>query len=178
MPPRPRSAAFAGPLYRLTIWPPVALMAVPALGVARAAIDELVDLAATKTANFGGAVARRASAQRQVAEAEARVGAARAFLFEAYTAAWEAALAGEEIGLPLKLRMQLAGTHAANEAAAAVALVCTAAGSSAVRMEYRFERLWRDVNTITTQAFCSPGRYESVGQVMFGVPSDWPFFNL
>ena len=82
------------------------------------------------------------------------------------------------IDLSLKQRMQLAGTHAANEAAAAVDLVCIAAGSSAARMEYRFERLWRDVKTITTQAFCSPGRYESVGQVMFGVPTDWPFFNL
>jgi len=178
MPPRPRSAAFSGPLYRLTVWPPVALMAVPALGVARAAIDELLDLAATKTANFGGALASRASTQRQVAEAEARLGAGRALLFEAYASAWEAALGGEAIDLPLKQRMQLAGTHAANEAAAAVDLVCIAAGSSAARMEYRFERLWRDVKTITTQAFCSPGRYESVGQVMLGVPTDWPFFNL
>ncbi|HEY4408336.1 MAG TPA: acyl-CoA dehydrogenase family protein [Acidimicrobiia bacterium] len=178
MPTRAPSAAFSGPLYRLTIWPPVALMAVPALGVARAAIDELLDLAATKTATFGGALSRRASAQRQVAEAEARLGAARAFLFEAYAAAWDAALADEPIDLPLKRRMQLAGTHAANEAATAVDLVCTAAGSSAARMEYRFERLWRDAKTITAQAFCSPGRYESVGQVMFGVPSDWPFFNL
>jgi alkylation response protein AidB-like acyl-CoA dehydrogenase len=178
MPARSPSAAFSGPLYRLTIWPPVALMAVPALGVARAAIDELLDLAATKTATFGGAVARRASAQRQVAEAEARLGAGRAFLFEAYSAAWDAALAGQPIGVPLKQRMQLAGTHAANEAAAAVDLVCTAAGSSAARMEYRFERFWRDVRTITAQAFCSPGRYESVGQLMFGLPSDWPFFSL
>ena len=178
MPARAPSAAFSGPLYRLTIWPPVALMAVPALGVARAAIDELVDLATTKTANFGGALARRASAQHQVAEAEARLGAARAFLFQVYADAWDAALAGQAIELSLKLRMQLAGTHAANEAAAAVDLVCAAAGSSAARMEYRFERLWRDAKTITAQAFCSPGRYESVGQLMFGGPSDWPFFSL
>jgi alkylation response protein AidB-like acyl-CoA dehydrogenase len=178
MPARPPSAAYSGPLYRLTVWPAVALMAVPALGVARAAIDELVDLAATKTANFGGAVARRASAQHQVAEAEARLGAGRAFLFEAFTAAWDAARAGAPIDLGLKQRMQLAGTHAANEAATAVDLVCTAAGSSAARMEYRFERLWRDVRTILAQAFCSPGRYESVGQLIFGVESDWPFFNL
>ena len=143
-----------------------------------AAIDELVDLATTKTANFGGALARRASAQHQVAEAEARLGAARAFLFQVYADAWDAALAGQAIELSLKLRMQLAGTHAANEAAAAVDLVCAAAGSSAARMEYRFERLWRDARTITTQAFCSPGRYQSVGQLMFGGPSDWPFFSL
>src|SRR2546423_2572477 len=178
MPRRPPSAAFSGPLFRLGIWPAVALMAVPALGVARAAIDELVGLAATKTANFGGALSGRASAQHQVAEAEARLGAGRAFLFEAFVTGWDAALAGAAIDLGLKQRMQLAGTHAANEAAAAVDLVCTAAGSSAARMEYRFERLWRDARTILTQAFCAPGRYESVGQLMFGVESDWPFFNL
>ena len=31
--------AYQGPLYRLTIWVPIALLAPPALGVARAAID-------------------------------------------------------------------------------------------------------------------------------------------
>lgn len=177
-PARERSKAFSGPLYRLTVWPPVALMAVPAVGVARAAIDELVALASTKTPNFGGALARRASAQHQVAEAEARLGAARAFLFETFTDAWAAAVAGDPIDVACKQRMQLAGTHAANEAAAAVELVCVAAGSSATRLEHRFERLWRDVRTISTQAFCAPGRYESVGALMFGQPSDWPFFNL
>ena len=171
------AAAFSGPLYRLTMWPTAALMAVPALGVARAAIDELVDLAVTKTPNYGGALARRGSAQRQVAEAEARLGAGRAFLFEVYSDAYAAALAGEPITLAHKQRMQLSGTHAANEAAAAVGLVCAAAGSSAARVEYRFERLWRDVQTMITQAFSSPGRYESVGQLMFGVPTDWPFFD-
>jgi len=35
--------AFEGPLYRLTIWTAVALLAVPALGVARAAIDEMIE---------------------------------------------------------------------------------------------------------------------------------------
>lgn len=177
-PARKRSKAFSGPLYRLTVWPAVALMAVPALGVARAAIEALVELAGTKTPNFGGALGRRGSAQHQVAEAEARVGAARAFLFDAFGDAWAAAVAGGPIDLALKQRMQLAGTHAANEAAAAVELVCLAAGSSATRLEYRFERLWRDVRTITTQAFCAPGRYESVGALMFGQPTDWPFFNL
>jgi indole-3-acetate monooxygenase len=177
-PARERSKAFSGPLYRLTVWPPVALMAVPALGVARAAIDELIDLAGTKTPNFGGSLARRGSAQHQVAEAEARLGAARAFLFDTFAAAWAAARAGDPIDLALKQRMQLAGCHAANEAAAAVELVCVAAGSSAIRVEHRFERLWRDVRTITTQAFCAPGRYESVGALMFGQPSDWPFFSL
>ena len=41
--------AYQGPLYRLTIWPPVAFLAPPALGTARAAIDELLELARIKT---------------------------------------------------------------------------------------------------------------------------------
>jgi hypothetical protein len=37
--------AFRGALYRLTIWWPTALCAVPALGIGRNAIDALIDLA-------------------------------------------------------------------------------------------------------------------------------------
>src|SRR5919202_1606874 len=46
--------AYRGPLYRLTIWVPVALLAPPALGVARAAIDDLIALARTKTPSYTG----------------------------------------------------------------------------------------------------------------------------
>ena len=72
--------------------------------------------------------------------------------------------------------MQLATTHANLAAARAVDLVHAVAGTSAIRNEYRFQRYFRDVHTMTQHAFTSASRYESVGALMLGVESDWPFF--
>ena len=77
--------AYQGPLYRLTIWVPIALLAPPALGIARAAIDDLIALARTKTPSYTGAsLGQRQVVQRQVAEAEATLGAGRAYLYDTF----------------------------------------------------------------------------------------------
>jgi alkylation response protein AidB-like acyl-CoA dehydrogenase len=126
--------AYQGPLYRLTVWPPVALLAPPALGVARAAIDDLLEMARVKTPRFTGTALReRQVVQRQVAEAEATLGAGRAFLHETFRAAWQTAVHGAAISLEQKLNMQLATTYANCAAAKAVDLVHEAAGASAIR---------------------------------------------
>ena len=43
------SPAYSGPWHRLTAWPSVAATAIPALGIAQAAIDEFADLATKKS---------------------------------------------------------------------------------------------------------------------------------
>ena len=53
-----------------------------------------------------------------------------------------------------------------------------AAGTSAIRNEYKFQQYFRDVHTITQHAFASASRYESVGARMLGVESDWGFFDF
>ncbi len=104
-------SAYEGPLYRLTIWPLVAALAAPPIGVARAAIDELVDLAAKKTPAYTGkALRERSVVQSQVAQAEALVGAARAYLHDAVGAAWATANAGERPSLKQKTAIQLASS--------------------------------------------------------------------
>jgi alkylation response protein AidB-like acyl-CoA dehydrogenase len=169
--------AYQGPLYRLTVWPPIALLAPPALGVASAAIDELLEVARIKTPRFTGTALReRQIVQRQVAEATATLGAGRAFLHETFRAAWETAVQGVAIPLEQKLAMQLATTYANQAAAKAVDLVHEAVGASAIRNQYRFQRYFRDVHTMTQHAFVCASRYESVGALLLGVTSDWPFF--
>jgi indole-3-acetate monooxygenase len=171
--------AYQGPLYRLTLWPPVALLAPPALGVGRAAIDDLLELARIKTPTFAGSTLReRQVVQRQVAEAEATLGAGRAFLFQTFRENWEAAVQGAAITLDRKWKMQLATTHANRAAAKAVDLVHDAVGASGIRNQYRFQRYFRDAHTMTQHAASSASRYESCGALMLGVESDWPFFPL
>lgn len=57
-------------------------------------------------------------------------------------------------------------------------LVHQAAGTSAIRNEAGFEKLYRDANTITQHAAVQTARYESAGKVMFGLPTDWFPFNI
>jgi alkylation response protein AidB-like acyl-CoA dehydrogenase len=169
--------AYRGPLYRLTVWPPIALLAPPALGVARAAIDDLLEMARVKTPRFTGiALRERQVVQRQGAEAAAALGAGRAFLHETFRAAWETAVQGAAISLEQKVNMQLATTHANCAAAKAVDLVHEAAGASAIRNQYHFQRYFRDAHTMTQHAFMAPSRYESAGALLLGTQSDWPFF--
>jgi alkylation response protein AidB-like acyl-CoA dehydrogenase len=169
--------AYQGPLYRLTIWVPIALLAPPALGLARAAIDDLIALARTKTPSYtGSSLGQRQVVQRQVAEAEATLGAGRAYLYTTFQENWDAAVQGAELTLDRKLKMQLATTHAIVCAAKAVELVHAAAGTSSIRNEYQFQKYFRDVHTITQHAFASASRYESVGALMLGAESDWGFF--
>jgi alkylation response protein AidB-like acyl-CoA dehydrogenase len=169
--------AYQGPLYRLTLWVPVVLMASVALGIARAAIDDLIALAQTKTPSFTGAsLGARQVVQRQVAEAEATLGAGRAYLYTTFQESWAAAVQGAAIPLEQKLKMQLSVSHIVACAAKAVELVHAAVGTSSIRNDARFQQYFRDIHTITQHAFVSASRYESVGALMLGVESDWGFF--
>jgi alkylation response protein AidB-like acyl-CoA dehydrogenase len=169
--------AFERPLYRLTVWAPIAMLAVPALGVARAAVDALVELARVKTPSYiASSLARRQVTQRQVAQAQATLQAGRAYLYETFRENWDAVLRGEPIDQARKIDMQLAATHAAVCPADAVDLVHAAAGASAIRNEYKFQQWFRDVHTMTQHAFMCASRYESAGALMLGVESDWGFF--
>jgi indole-3-acetate monooxygenase len=166
-------------LYRMTIWYVSAVLAAPALGTARAAINALVALATKKTPAYTRSpLAERPLAQMQVARAEALLGAARAYLYEAVGDAFETASQGEFLTPSHKMAIQLVVSHAIRSAADAVDLVHQAAGSSAIRLEQPFERYFRDANVMTQRAFASASRFESVGKLMFGLPTDWPFFGL
>jgi len=165
-----------GPLYRYTIWPAVAALAPVAFGVAAAAIDELVEFAVNKTPAYTPSPLReRPVAQSQIAEAEAKLGSARAYLYQAFDEFWDEAKQGQMLPQKQKTKVHLAATHGIQAAAEAVDLVHKAAGTSGIRREKSIERHFRDVHVITQHAFTSASRYQSVGRSMFGLPSDWPF---
>lgn len=173
------SRVYAGPLYRLTIWPGIAGMAVPALGIARASIDGLVELATKKTPAYTQKTLKdRAVVQTQLARAEAAVGAARAYLHAVFADAWADALAGRTITMDQKMKAQLAATNTVLAAAEAVDLVHAAVGATGIRREYDFQKYFRDVHVITQHAFLGESRLESVGRMMFGLDPEWGFFEF
>jgi len=171
--------AFDIPLFHLTVWLPVASLAAPALGNARAAIDALIDLGSKKTPAYGAApLSTRSSAQMQLGQAEALLGAARAYFYQSLSAAWQTAQKREFLSQSEKIAIQLATSHAIDSSAKVVDLVHQAAGTSAIRLEKPFQRHFRDAHVITQHAFGSISRIESAGKLLFGQPTDWPFFMM
>ena len=165
--------------YKLTVWTAISVLATVPLGIGRAAIDDLLELAGRKTPSYLATPLRdRSNIQALIGEAEATLGAGRAYLYEALREVWDKALLGRVIDMPGKMKLQLAATYAAAAAAKVVDLVHTAAGTTGIRDEYRFQRHFRDAHTITQHAYISGSRYESGGQYLFGVPTEWPFYGL
>jgi alkylation response protein AidB-like acyl-CoA dehydrogenase len=172
-------AAYQGPLYRFTAWAAVAALSTVATGTARAAIDDLVELARKKSPAYTAKPLKdRSIVQAQIGRAEAALGAARAYLYQALQETWDEAVKGNLIDMPHKTKLQLAATHAVSAAAEAVNLVHAAAGTTGIREEHRFERYFRDAHTISQHGFISASRFESVGQLLLGVPVEWPFYGL
>ena len=141
-----------------------------ALGIARGAIDDFRALAADKLPRFSGSRLReRASAQRSVALAEARLRGARAFVFECVEELWQSALEGRSISLEKRALLQLACSDAAAACVEATDLVAEAAGTTANRLDCPLERRSRDVRVVRQHVTGASHHIEDAGRVLLGL---------
>jgi alkylation response protein AidB-like acyl-CoA dehydrogenase len=163
---------FDGPLYG---FPVLGLLAVGvsavALGIARHALDELVALAGTKVpAMTARRLASRSAVQGDVARAEARLRAGRAFLDDAIGEAWAAATGTGVIGAEARAALRLAATSVAQWSAEAVDLVHGAAGGTSVQERAStLGRCFRDAHTVTQHILVGSPTYDAVGRVLLGL---------
>jgi alkylation response protein AidB-like acyl-CoA dehydrogenase len=175
----PANPAFTSPVARLGIWwfsPGVASLA---LGIARAAVDDLIALAQAKTPTYmRTGLADKPVVQDKVARAKAAVDAARAYVYGSLATAEGLLKSQPKLTIEQGIPLALAGSHAIEASIAAVDLVHSCAGTSGIRNEQRFQQYFRDVHTISQHAFASPSRFESVGKLLLGRESDWPFYYL
>jgi len=167
---RPR---LARPLYA---FPALGLLAIglPAvtLGIARRAIDELSALAHQKVLiPSRKPLATRSAVQAAVAEAEAHLRAARAWMFETVNDTFAAATRGE-VSVRNRADLRLSLTHATRASARAVDLMYEAAGGTAVFRTSPLQRCFRDVHTATQHGMVSPPMLETVGSVLLGLETD------
>lgn len=168
--------AYSGPMYRLTFWPPIAITGVPALGIAQAAIDDFIDLAATKVHAYTTNTLRdRQIVQLRLAKAQASLRAARAYLHNTFNEMWDVAVGGDFLTIDQKADCQQAVTHAIVASTEAVKLVHSIAGTAAIRKNQPFERYLRDIHVISQHAFFCESRFEAVGQIRLGLDSNWEF---
>ena len=169
-------SAFQGPLYQNSVWYSIAAIAGPALGIARAAIDDTLDLIKNKIPNYTETTLKDLqTVQMRLAEAEATLGAGRAYFYETIQSTWTTALQGLRITMEQRMKVQLATTFAVQSSVKAVNIIHDLAGLTGMRESHPIQRHFRDVNTIRQHAFTSYHRYQAVGQLMLGLEPNWGF---
>lgn len=162
----------SGPLYAI---PTIALfgtaLAAVSLGIARHAIDILLELAQTKITRRGrgGVLIEDATMQSHVGQAEALLRSGRAFLYEALDDAWRVVTSGQPLSTGQRAALWLASTHAATAAKQATDLMFTAGSSASPYSSFGVERCVRDIHAAAQHICVTPGNYQMAGQAFLGL---------
>jgi alkylation response protein AidB-like acyl-CoA dehydrogenase len=149
----------------------VSCIAIVTLGIARAAIEALMQIASAKTPTGSDSVLReKPSVQADLARAEALVRSGRTFLFDALGACWDDALAGRPMTLQRRALVRLAACQATQNAVQAVDLMYTCGGGTSLFEGNRLERCFRDVHAGAQHFAVAPlSNLEPIGRVLFGL---------
>ena len=148
-----------------------------AMGIARSSLDAFVELARDKEPRSSKRQLRDSGViQFQVAEAEAKLGAARIFLHDALARIWDdVSRSGLPLSLEQRVQIRLASTYGIHQAKQVVDTVHHAAGSSAIFTSSAFERRFRDIHTVTQQLQGRQAHFETVGRYLLGLEPDQAF---
>lgn len=162
------------PLFRFPAFGLLAMgIAAVALGIARAAIDELVAVASAKRPEGSSrSLSERSHTQSEVALAEAELRSARAYYREAIETAWDAAQRAGRIALADRSNLRLATTHATRASAGVVDRMYALAGGTSVYARSPLQRHFRDVHVATQHMMVAPATLELVGRLLLGLESD------
>jgi indole-3-acetate monooxygenase len=150
-----------------------------ALGIARAVLDAFVELARDKIPRGAKRTLRDNNViQAQVAQSEARIGAARAFLVGALDDIWREAGRTGRLSLDHNATIRLASTWAIHQSRDAIDTLYHAAGATAIFEENPFERRFRDIHTVVQQYQGRQTHFETVGQVLLDLGPESTMFTF
>ena len=163
----------AGPLY---LYPMILLFAAGfasvAIGIARAALDALYEIAATRRPR-GMQVSREQSiVQLQVGKAEATLRAARAYLLGTVDEVWDDVVDTGELGLENRVRLRLAATHTIRSAAHTVDSAYDVFGADGIYASSPIQRRFQDMHVVTQHIQARLAHYESAGRFFLGLEPD------
>ena len=145
-------------------------LAAVALGIARGALEALVELGSAKRPEGSARpLAEDPGAQARLAQAEALVASGRLFAFDAVGQLWDAVGAGGAPSALGQARVGLAMHHAVASAVQAVDLAYLTGGATSLYTSCPLERAFRDVHAVTQHIAVHPRGLESIGRLLFGV---------
>ncbi|GAC05713.1 acyl-CoA dehydrogenase family protein [Paraglaciecola chathamensis] len=145
------------------------VLAVTALGIAREAIDVVVNSAKGRKSVTGAPnLGERHYAQIDIAKAEAKLRSSRAFFYEATDEVWDAIVRGETPTPQQVSLVRLATTNVARECAEATRIAYQLTGMQGAYLDHPLSRCFRDAHLVTQHAFMGEVTYQNAGAMMFG----------
>jgi alkylation response protein AidB-like acyl-CoA dehydrogenase len=152
-------------------------MIAPGLGVARAALDELYELAPSKTPALSMVpLPEKPMFQVEVARLEATLGAARSFLYDTLDDMWDTVSSGQQPSRRQRALLRAACNNATEAVSHVTQRVSTLAGSSSVYNQSSIQRHARDAEMITHHMTQSPHVWEDAGRMLLGFDPLAPIF--
>jgi alkylation response protein AidB-like acyl-CoA dehydrogenase len=148
------------------------------MGIAKGAFDAFIEIARDKVPRGAKGTLRENNViQSQVAQCEARLKSARAYLRGVIGEMWEEAQRDNRISPEQHPQLRLAATWAIHQARDVVATVYHAAGAAAIFEANPLERRMRDIHAGTQQGQGRPIHFETVGQMLMGLPPEGRMFR-
>lgn len=148
-----------------------------ALGVGRAALDDIVALSAGKVPMLaGGSLATNPLFQHELATAETELGAARALVYELAASTWQTVVGGDEPTMRDRARARAASAWATSRAAAAVDMAYRSGGGTTLYTDHPLQRRLRDVHALTQHFLVKADTLTAAGAVLAGRDPGVPLF--
>ena len=173
--PTPGSAVNPNPLYALPVFAlfPYVLSGV-ALGNAQTCLDDYVEVVRHRISTYNRAkLGDFQSTQIKIAEASAKVDAARLIMRSACIAAMEDARSGHIPNMTTKTRYRRDGAFSVNLCTEAVSMLFTASGARGLFTTGGLQRQFRDAHAINSHlAFNFDAAGTNYGRVALGLPSE------
>ena len=147
-----------------------------AVGIADGAVSEVTALATGKVPMFsGGTLASNPLFQNQLADADARLRAARALLYADAEATWATAVAGTPLTPDQRARIRATNVWVTRTAASVVDMAYAAGGGNSIYTNSPLQRRLRDVHTLTQHFLVKPDTFTTAGAVLAGQEVDLTF---
>jgi alkylation response protein AidB-like acyl-CoA dehydrogenase len=147
------------------------------LGIAQAATDTLLELAASKVqVDPFPAMRDRPALQVMVASAAANLASARLLLHETVADVWAACTQGMTVTDMHRASMWESGHHPAHVSKAVVRSMYEAASTSALYVDGPIERAHRDIHAVMQHVVFAPLWLEAAGRVRLGLAPQNPIF--
>ena len=154
------------------------LAAANSLGMARGAMNCLVDMATSRgTANSRTLMRDRSVVQTVVGECEAIIDGARSFVIDAVGSMWDCQRTGNGDLEQRALRTRLAITHAIRQSSDAVDRLFHVAGVNAIHESLGLARFFRDLKVSVQHISGLENNYEFGGQMLMGAEITAPTYS-